>query len=56
MLKPGKVGLELCLTPWRVVLSSGIGAEGHEQRAALGPYSAPGKGLSSPEPCSKTEA
>ncbi|XP_040593451.1 tubulin monoglycylase TTLL3 isoform X3 [Mesocricetus auratus] len=56
MLKSGKVGLELCLTPWRVVLSSGIGAEGHRQRAAPRPCSAPGKGLSSPETCSKTEA
>lgn len=56
MLKPGQVGLELGLTPWRVVLSSGIGAEGHRQRASPRQYSAPGKGLSCPEPCSKTEA
>ncbi|XP_021493336.1 tubulin monoglycylase TTLL3 isoform X8 [Meriones unguiculatus] len=53
MLKPGKVGLELCLTPWRVMLSSGIPAKGHRQRAEPRPCSAPGKGLSSPEPCSK---
>ncbi|XP_051011033.1 tubulin monoglycylase TTLL3 [Acomys russatus] len=56
MLKPGKVGLDLCLTPWRVVLNSGIGAEGHRHRAAPRPCSTPGKGFSSPEPCSKTEA
>lgn len=55
-LKPGKVGLKLCLTPWRVVLSSGIGAEGHRQRAAARACSALGKGFSSPEPCSKTQA
>lgn len=52
MMKPGKVGLELCLTPWRVMLSSGIPANGHRQRAC----SAPGKGLSSSEPFFKTEA
>lgn len=56
MLKPGKVGFELSCVPWWVVLSSGIGAEGHRQRAALRPSSAPGKGLSSTEPYSKTEA
>ncbi|XP_041487289.1 tubulin monoglycylase TTLL3 [Microtus oregoni] len=33
MLKPGKVGFELHLIPWRVVLSSGVGAEGHRQGA-----------------------
>lgn len=31
MLKPGKVGFELHLIPWRVVLSSGVGAEGHRR-------------------------
>ncbi|XP_076796364.1 tubulin monoglycylase TTLL3 isoform X2 [Arvicanthis niloticus] len=56
MLKPGKVGFELRCTPWRVVLSSGIGEEGRRQRAAPRPSSAPGKGLSSTEPCFKTEA
>lgn len=55
MLKPGKVGFELCCTSWRVVLSGGIGEEGHRQRAAPRPSSAPGKGLSSTEPCSETE-
>ncbi|OBS79361.1 hypothetical protein A6R68_18221 [Neotoma lepida] len=61
MLKPGQVGLEPGLepglTPWRVVLTSGIGAEGHRERAEPRQHSAPGKGLSCPEePCSKTEA
>lgn len=56
MLKPGKVGFELRCTPWRVVLSGGLGEEGHRLRAAPRPSSAPGKGLSSTEPCSKTEA
>lgn len=55
MLKPGKVGFELHCIPWRVVLSGGIG-EGPRQRAAPRPSSAPGKGLSSTEPCFKTEA
>lgn len=38
MLKPGKVGFELCCTTWRVVLSGGIGEEGHRhQRASWSP-------------------
>lgn len=35
MLKPGKVGLELYLIPWRVVLSSGVGAEGQTEGRGL---------------------